>query len=72
MIHNLTLCLVWGWCTLTGQLLSFKNHLRYNHETFSWWKDLVTNIFKFPPRVTSDHAEMVYFSGQSKFTDQGI
>ena len=37
-------------------------------------QNLVRNIVKskFPPHVTSEHAQMVYFLGQSDFTDQDL
>ena len=37
-------------------------------------QNLVRNILKSkcPPHVTSEHAQMVYFLGQSDFTDQDL
>ena len=37
-------------------------------------QNLVRNILKskHPPRVTSEHAQMVYFLGQSDFPDQDL
>ena len=37
-------------------------------------QNLVRNILKskYPPHVTSEHAQMVYFLGQSDFTDQDL
>ena len=74
MIHNLTLHTAWGRCTPPDNLYNLRTTCAMPVKHFPGAKKLVTNNLKlkYPPQVTSDHAEMVYVSRLSEFTDQDI